>query len=157
MKKTQLFSGLICLAFLIFSCEKEKPNVAPKSTEVSSFTIAKGCLYGASSEGFVEENRIITDSIAWNDLKAQMDQANEVSYQFAEQEIDFSQWTVLVSIDQVQPNGGHAIDYSSIVESDASIIATIYKEYPQGNATTVITQPFIIVKIPKTSKTIYFN
>lgn len=159
MKTKQFTIGLLFLALGLMSCEKEKTMCGQQHTasEIQVHIIGQDNLYGSSSEGFTEENHVINDSVAWNALKAQMNQANDVTYTFAEQNIDFSQWTVLASFDSVRPYGGYSINYSSVVEDDAQITATIFQEHPQGAATTVITQPYIVVKIPKTIKPVVFN
>lgn len=159
MKTKQYTMGLLFIVLGLMSCEKEKTTSGQQqaASELQVHVIGQNNLYGSSSEGFTEENHVINDSVAWNALKAQMNQANDVTYTFTEQEIDFSQWTVLASFDQVRMNGGHAINYSSVVEDDTQITATIFHENPQGAATTVITQPYIIVKIEKTTKPVVFN
>lgn len=159
MKTKQYTMGLLFIVLGLMSCEKEKTTSGQQqaASELQVHVIGQNNLYGSSSEGFTEENHVINDSVAWNALKAQMNQANDVTYTFTEQEIDFSQWTVLASFDSVRPYGGYAINYSSVVEDDAQITATIFQEHPEGAATTVITQPYIVVKIQKTTKPVVFN
>ncbi|WP_107038503.1 protease complex subunit PrcB family protein [Brumimicrobium mesophilum] len=155
MKAKQFILGTLILGFGLFSCEKK--NTSPESNQISMHLIGQDNLYGGSSEGFIEENYVINDSITWNALKAQMDSKNDVTYRFNEQHVDFSQWTVLVSIDEIKMSGGHAINYTNIVENNNNIAVTIDKSFPGGNATTVITQPYIVVKIDKTNKQVIFN
>lgn len=158
MKRVHSIAGILLLSIGLFSCEKECTiPTPPQTTPVDSYTIGQNCLYGSSDEGFTEENLVINDSIAWNDFKAQMNTVNEATNDFSELEIDFSQWTVLVSLDQVRPSGGFTINYSGIVENEENVIATIEAISPEGVVTTVITQPYIVVKIPKTSKSVIFN
>lgn len=158
MKTKHITIGFLFLTLGLLSCEKEVISGTPQDTnEMLVHVIGQENLYGSSSEGFTEENHVINDSVAWNALKAQMNQSNEVTYNFTEQEIDFTQWTVLASFDQVRPNGGHAISYSSVMEDSTHINATIHHVNPNGAATTVITQPYIVVKIQKTTKPVLFN
>lgn len=158
MKTKHITTGFLFLALGLLSCEKEVTSASPQETnEMVIHVIGQENLYGSSSEGFLEENHVINDSVAWNELKAHMNQSNDVTYNFTEQEIDFTQWTVLASFDQVRPSGGHSINYSSVVENSDYIDATIHHVNPNGNATTVITQPYIVVKIEKTTKQVLFN
>jgi len=159
MKRTHSITAILMLTVGLFSCEKECPNPTPEpATPIVVTTISQNILYGSSEEGFTEENRVINDSVTWNAFKAQMNTVNEATLEFSEQNIDFSQWTVLASFDQVRPSGGFAINYSTVVENENNVIATVEKVGPgDGMVTTVITQPYIVVKIPKTSKTVIFN
>lgn len=161
MKRTHSIAGILLLTVGLFSCEKECPNPnpnPPQTTPIVVNTISQNILYGSSEEGFTEENRVINDSVTWNAFKAQMNTVNEATLEFSEQNIDFSQWTVLASFDQVRPSGGFAIDYASVVENENNVIATVEQIGPgDGMVTTVITQPYVVVKIPKTSKTVIFN
>jgi hypothetical protein len=158
MKAKHIITGVLFITIGLISCKKDHVDANPRvSNQVIMHTIGQDNLYGGSSEGFIEENHVINDSIAWNNLKTQMDAANDVTYKFNEQVIDFSQWTVIVSFDKVEMTGGHSINYSSIVENQANIVATIEQVHPEGPATTVITQPYIVVKIDKTNKPILFN
>lgn len=158
MKTHKMVLGFFFLTLGLMSCEKEKTSgIQQAANDLTVHVIGQNNLYGSSSEGFTQENHVINNSVAWNALKAQMNQNNDVTYTFTEQEIDFSQWTVLASFDQVRPNGGYAINYSSVFEDDAQITVTIDQSSPNGAATTVITQPFIVVKIQKTTKPVVFN
>lgn len=158
MKTKHIITGVLLLTVGLFSCEKEVRDPSPTvSKPIVMHTIGQDNLYGNSSEGFTEENHVINDSVAWNDLKAQMDAANDVTHNFTEQVIDFSQWTVLVSFDKVEMSGGHSINYSSIGETQSNIVATIVHAHPGSASTTVITQPYIVVKIDKTIKPVIFN
>jgi hypothetical protein len=153
------FIALVLVTGTILSCQKTKTTPTPvaSKTNITPIEIGRSCLYGGGSEGITQQNLVITDSIAWNNLKAQMNSVNNATYNFTEQTIDFSQWTVLASFDQVRTSGGFEIDFSSIVQNSTNIEATVYPSSPNGGAvTTVITQPYIIVKIPKSTLPIIF-
>lgn len=162
MKKLNLIA-LIILVGTSFSCEKANINPTkitttptPK-TSIVPIEIGTGCLYGGGSEGVLEQNLVITDSVTWNALKAQMNTVNNATYNFTEQTIDFTQWTVLAAFDQVRPSGGHALSFTSIIANYTQIVATVTDTHPNGAATTVITQPYTIVKIPVSNLPITFN
>lgn len=159
MKRTHIIAGILLLTVGLFSCEKISPRQNPLVvTPMVVNTISQNNLYGDSQEGFTEENRVINDSVAWNSFKNQMNTVNEATLEFSEQNIDFSQWTVLASFDQVRPSGGFSIKYSSVVENENTINATVAQVGTEEEmVTTVITQPYIVVKIPKTTKTVVFN
>ncbi len=53
--------------------------------------IAKENLHGNGAEGISEQNLIISDQTTWNDLITQMNSVNNVSDNFTETDIDFSE------------------------------------------------------------------
>jgi len=54
-------------------------------------------------------------------------------------------------------NGGYTIDITGVVENKNDLTVTIRNLSPNGAVYTVITQPYHIVKIPKTEKRIVFR
>lgn len=63
---------------------------------------------------------------------------------------------VIIVIDAVYPNGGHSVDIMTVDENPQNIEIDVEKLL-QGNVTTVVTQPYHIVKIPKIQKPVIFN
>ncbi|MBT8376807.1 MAG: protease complex subunit PrcB family protein [Bacteroidia bacterium] len=118
--------------------------------------ISKGNLYGDGAEGITQQNMIITTQLSWNALVSQMNTVNNVSDEFENLPIDYTSSTVIAVFDEVKSNGGYELEleiYSNQEQIEIQIISTS----PGGNATTVITQPYIIVKIPKTDLPIQFQ
>ncbi len=118
--------------------------------------IAKGNLFGSGAEGLEKENVVITNSEDWNTLMAQMDAVNKVSERFAETEIDFAEYTVIAVFDEVKSSGGHHIELEIIQNSEALVVYIKYLA-PRGIATTMMTQPFYIVKLPKQDSSVLFK
>jgi hypothetical protein len=75
---------------------------------------------------------------------------------FTETNIDFNNFQLLVSIDGTRPNTGYSIDISNVIENTTNITATV-SILNSGNGFTVLTQPFHIVKIPKSPKPVVFQ
>jgi hypothetical protein len=125
-------------------------------TSIETSLIGKGNLYGSSSQGVDQQNIVINTTADWNDLITLFDAANDVSSSFTETDIDFTNFTVIVAIDEVRGNGGHDLDIE-VNSNSANIIVTVTDLIPQGNATTVITQPYHIVKIPKNTLPVVFQ
>lgn len=145
---------VVCLAFLMVNCNSD--NDTSTILPIESTLIAKGELYGDGAEGIAEQNLIVSDADTWNALMAQMDSVNNVSNSFSEIDIDFNAYTVIAVFDQIRGNGGHTLDLD-IIFTNANIVVMVSQNAPEGNATTVITQPFHIVKIDKTTKPIVFQ
>ena len=55
---------------------------------------------------------------------------------------------VIAIFDRVYGNGGNSIDITNITEFETNIIVTV-ENLQTGNTSSVVTQPYHIVKIPK--------
>ena len=85
-----------------------------------------------------------------------MNSVNNVSDNFSETNINFSEYTILAVFDEIKGNGGHSLELSITSDSE-NIIVKVADLVPEGNATTVITQPFIIKKIQNSDLPIIFE
>ncbi|MTE27786.1 protease complex subunit PrcB family protein [Winogradskyella ouciana] len=151
MKKSLL---IILLSILSFSCDESENKT--ESSEVEATLIAKGNLHGAGEENIDQQNLVITDQNSWDSLLNQMNTVNNVSDGFTETDIDFSKFTVIAVIDDIKSTGGHSLDLNISIDSE-HIVVNISELSPEGVATTVITQPYIIVKIPNSDLPIVFQ
>lgn len=150
--KTPIF--LICLCALVMGCS-EGNDPAP-FISVPSTVIGTGNLFGNGAEGIGEQNLVIATTEAWNDLMTQMNSVNNVTDEFTETNIDFTQYKLIAVFDEIRGNGGYGIDldiWSTINE----MVVQVTDLAPQGIATTVITQPFHIVKIALSDLPIVFQ
>lgn len=118
--------------------------------------VGQGALYGNGDEGIEQSNLVINDADSWNALISKMDAVNDVSGSFDETEIDFDQYQIIAVFDGIRSTGGYTIDVVEIAENETKL--KVFTEcLGEGNATTVMTQPFQIVKISKTDKVIEFE
>lgn len=145
---------LFLLSLFVYSCSSD--DDAPTMSPVETTLIGKGNLYGSSSQGVDQQNIVINTTTDWDNLISLLDAENNVSSSFTETDIDFTNFTVIVAIDEVRGNGGHdlAIDVNSNAQN---IIVTVTDLIPEGAATTVITQPYHIVKISKNTLPVIFE
>lgn len=157
MKTKPIFLFFLLVAFV--SCQPSE--VAPEANKEITFTkdldflvIAQGNLNG--SENIEKSNLIIQDNTSWEGLINKMNSVNNVSNKFIETNIDFSSYTLIAVFDEVYGNGGHSIDVISVKENDFNVIVKLDRLL-KGDLTSVITQPFQIIKIPKTTKQIIFE
>ena len=144
---------VLILALILVSCSS-KDNDSNKNVEFT--LIAQSQLHGNGNENIDQSNIVIKESSTWNNLISQMNSVNNVSDDFEETDIDFSIYQVIAVFDQIYTNGGHSIDIINITENGDNIIVKI-DNLMTGDDTQVITQPFHIVKIPKTEKQVIFE
>lgn len=138
---TLILSSLI---FLNVSCDKKEE----KPTNINFTNIGKGSLNG--SEGVSQSNIVISNTTDWQNLMNKM--GSEID-EFTETNIDFNAYQVIAIILEVKMNGWD-VEITSIVENTDKI--TVSKKETEY-LTAVVTQPYHIVKIPKTSKPIVFK
>jgi len=148
-KHILLFSILI---WSVLSCD----NNSLEETPLTMINIYKGELYGNGQENISKQNTVIKNTSDWDELMDKMNSVNNVTERFSETNIDFSNYIIIAVFDEVKMYGGHSIDITSITEHDENIIVSVENLLPGGLA-AVITQPFHIVKIPKTNKPIVFE
>lgn len=154
MKKHLLL--LLCSIFFVtISCRDNHDDEQLENKKQINFQlIGKGNLTGNYT---AQQNTVITNTTQWNNFLVQIDgQNNHPSAGFTETNIDFDQFMVIIVIDAVYPNGGHSVDIMTVDENSQNIEVDVEKLL-QGNVTTVVTQPYHIVKIPKILKPVIFN
>lgn len=153
MKKHLLI--LLCSIFFVtISCrDNHDDEQLENKNQINFQLIGKGNFMGNYA---AQQNTVITTSTQWNNFLNQIDgQNNHPSTDFTETNIDFNQFMVIVVIDSVYPNGGHSVDIITVEENPQNIEIDVEKLL-QGNVTTVVTQPYHIVKIPKILKPVIF-
>ena len=102
------------------------------------------------------EEPSVTSPEEWKDLLNKMNAVNKVSDSFSETDIDFSEYTVIAVFDEIKNSGGHSLNLV-IQETKDKILVEVLRKGPNGIATSVMTQPYYIVKIPKPSLPIVFE
>lgn len=140
---------LFSILFLVTSCSKDDP----KKSEVPLTQIGKGDDYNESYKNS-KANLVIKDQTEWNNLLDNLP-PNTVK-NLTEKNIDFTKYQIIAAFDQVRNGGGYSIDITSVTENDSNIIIKI-ENLSKGNWLAVITQPFHIIKIPKSGKNVVFK
>lgn len=144
MKKVLLF--LLSVSLLFHSCNSN--DFEPR--DIETITIGRNTLNG--SEGVQQSNRVITNQIEWQSLVNQMDMINNVSSQFTETDIDFNNYMIIAIILNVKISG-YDVEITNVTEYENNI--TVSKNETEY-ITAVMSQPFHIIKIPKSNKEIVF-
>lgn len=150
--KNYLLLFFCSVFFLLNSCNNQEDNTESK-TQINFQLIGKGDLVG---NNIPQQNTVITTSAQWTALLNSLDASNNISGGFTETNIDFNQFMVIATFDQVFSNGGHSIDIITVDENLQNIVVDVEKLLT-GNVTSVVTQPYHIVKIPKSLKPVTFQ
>ncbi|GGW67812.1 hypothetical protein DFQ11_10466 [Winogradskyella epiphytica] len=157
---------LIILTLLIFSCSPEDADLISESETEAQFqnetlftvstVISEDNLYGNGQEGINDHNYLITNDDKWVRLMHQLNTVNNVTSTFTETDIDFNEFQVIAVFDDIQESSGHHVNLEVDWNED-NITVNVIKQGPQGIASSVITQPFQIIKIPVSSLPIQFE
>jgi hypothetical protein len=149
MKKMFL---ILSILLTIYSCSENDNNQRfPQNKEFD--IIYNGVLSGNGSEGITQSNMVINNTTDWQNLITQMDSFNNVSGNFSETDIDFDNYLIIAVFLEVKPNGWE-VQINNITENENSlVVSTNENEF----ISSVITQPFSIVKIHRTEKNIEFE
>jgi hypothetical protein len=149
-------SLLFLLALTIFfGCNNNDDEFLPLT--IAPTLIGNGNLYGNGEENITKQNLIISRNNEWTELMSKMNTVNNETDNFTETEIDFSNFILLAVFDEIKRNGGYTVAIKNVVENKNDLTVTIQHLAPNGRVSTVITQPYHIVKIHKTEKKIIFN
>ena len=156
MKK--IFTLLVIAVFLV-SCTSSTPNRTSQVFQPQNIVptlILQSNLYGAGQENILEQRTVIDNAADFNILINKMNIVNNTMFPPISTSVDFNTHKVIAVFDQIRGNGGHSIDITNVVENQNNVTVTVQRLLT-GGLTTVVTQPFHIVKIPTTNKPIIFN
>ena len=143
---------LFSFLFLLTSCSNDNNS---NQSDVSFSTVVQKDLSPSDQKPIAETKVVITDAQAWNAFITKISVVNEESKYFIDTNIDFTKFQIIAVIDQKYLNGGHTIDITKIAENKNNIYVKVEKLHT-GNIATVLTQPYHIVKIAKSSKKVIF-
>ena len=118
--------------------------------------IGKGELFTSYQNNDNGINLVIDNLTEWNNLINTIDNPNNVSANFTETNIDFSNFQVIAVFDKAYINGGWSIDITSIIENENNLTVNI-DNLQSGDLTQISIQPFHIIKISTTNKEIVFE
>ena len=151
--KTIIFS--LVLLFTL-SCTTNDDNDDSEPQTITPVLIAKDNLYGNGAERISQQNVVVSNQTAWTQLMNSMNANNNQTNNFTTTTIDFNKFQIIAVFDNIKTAGGYSVDITTVVENQNDIVVTI-KHLSNGGITTVMTQPFHIVKIPRTTKPVIFQ
>ena len=145
--KTLILSMIL---FITLSCNETEETNSFSPQTITPVLIGKGTQSGNA----VQSNLVISNQTDWLSLMNSLTTSN--TNNFSETNIDFNNFQLLVSIDGSKPDTGYSINITNVIENETNITATI-TSVNSGGGFTVISQPFHIVKIPKSTKPVIFQ
>ena len=101
------------------------------------------------------QNVLISSQKDWNILLNSVNAANNVSINFTETNIDFSNFDVIAVFRNQYSNSSSTVDITKIVENQTNRVVTIQNLI--NGISQDVAQPFHIVKIPKSNKPVVFQ
>jgi hypothetical protein len=109
-------------------------------------------MFGAGEEGLVAG--IIATSTA-EEMNALINQMNSVNTEIKESLISdvhfFDEYMLVFIFDKVRGSGGYSLHVKNISNTGNNIMVTADQVSPNGPAATVMTQPYVIIKVKKSS------
>jgi hypothetical protein len=145
-----LLFGLFFLASAACSTPKNKEIKTPN--ELSYSILKTGNLFGAGEENLLEGASVAHNMEEMNSIVLKMNSINEEIKETLIADVHIFDKEMLVFVfDKVRGSGGHTINIKSITETSEEIL--IHKENvaPNGPASTVMTQPYVILKTKKST------
>lgn len=150
MKKISIFA----LLFTFISCNIDDGVNPPfEPIHIEFVNIRQSYMSGYGIQGIPESNLVIDNDDDWNSLLTKMDSYNTITDSFTTTTIDFSTNIIIAVFLEVKPSIW-AVEIDEIIEYEDAIVVSTFETI---TVLTAISQPFHIVKIPKTSKPIVFE
>ncbi|TPG36337.1 protease complex subunit PrcB family protein [Flavobacterium pectinovorum] len=143
---------LFSILFLLTGCSN---NDDSNSSEVKYSVILQGDHFNGDYNN-PKANLVIKDQVEWNKLLLKFNFITNANVISPDLTVDFTKYQMIAVIDDVYNYGGYSIDITKIIETNSSIFVKVEYLKP-GGINTVITQPYHIVKIPKTNKKVVFK
>ena len=144
---------ILCVfLFVVLGCSSTiQPSKTIKKEEIVFNTISKGTLFGNGIEGILEEKFTIKNEKQWQVFLNKINSVNSVSSSFSEININFSNHIIICVFDAIRNTGGYAIEIERVFveKKNLNIVYNKKEPGPMEMVTTIITQPYHIVKIEK--------
>lgn len=147
MKKLFLIFSLL---LTVFSCGKND-NTQESSQNTEFDIIYNGALYGNGSEGITQSNLVIKNETEWKQLMSKMNNSrNNITDNFSETEIDFKNYMVIAVFLGIKRSGWE-VKINNVLETKNNLVVSTDEKQLLSS---VITQPFSIIKIRRTEKAV---
>lgn len=143
----------LILTLSLFSCNDSKSD--DNFPQDIVFTIINNnALRGSGNEGILQSNLVINNTDDWQNLITKMNSINNnIIDNFSEIDIDFTNYLIIAIFLEVK-SSDWSLEIAKITENESNLVVTTNEN---ESLASVITQPFSIVKIRKTEKTIEFE
>ena len=159
LTKTVKFTVLgLCLGLVglcaTMSCDKPRDGNSQNTSYITPFLISKGD-YLSTYEYTPQQNFVFANSTEWNNFIGNVYEY-ALEYFFVETDINFSVHQVIAVIDK-RRRFGWSIDITTVMEYVDKIVVTYTNLDTIHTSAAIACQPYHIVKIPASNKTVVFN
>lgn len=132
---------------------QDKPEEVITESIITKKRVAGGYLTGNGEEKISNGGMVINSQADWDALTGKMNSVNDA---IAEQSIDFNRVTILAYFDEIRGSGGYVVEITQVKTDGNKLEALVGKSAPSDDAIEIMTQPFVIVTIEKTDKSVMF-
>lgn len=122
-------------------------------SKIEYLPVKSGVLYGAGEEGISQGIIGVSNTQELNALRSKMNTVNEELEEDVIPDLHFFDEEMLIFIfDKVRGTGGYTFEVEEIIEHKEMLEIQVLSKRPADPATSVMTQPYQIVSIPKSNK-----
>lgn len=146
------FGAALVMFFTACGTSNQVAEIEKPSDEMPFESVASGVMHGAGEEGISATMTTIDSKEEWDALKTKMDGVNPISSSFRDENLDFNKEKLVVCIDEVRPNGSYQIQILKIEEYSTYRLAHVERSNSEGPSTSVMVQPFHIVRVARSEK-----
>lgn len=145
---------ILSILFVFTSCNNDDDSAASdvKSTELYKSNDFNGDYNNPTPKS----NLVINNLTEWNALLVKLDLNIKPWQNSISTDVDFEKYVVIAVIDELRNSGGHSIDITQITQTDKNIFVKV-EQLKTGGISSVMSQPYHIVQIAKTSKKVVFE
>lgn len=152
---------ILLLSIILLSCHSSKSlnkNTDEKAMESVKYSIIlNSALYGNGAEGIKKGAQIIKSKEEWYALLKKMNSVNSVTNTIRVAP-EFDTYYFVAVFNKVLGSGGQTVSINKIEENKNKMIISIkMNNNVSAVGTSVMNQPFVIFRIPKTEKKIEFK
>jgi hypothetical protein len=152
-------SVLFCIiATLLLSCSNNNETETPFTpVNITPILISKGY---CNTDGLIgPQNTVISNQTTWNQFMSDLIDSGiytQTSPAFLETNVNFTDYKLLVVVDNFRPYTGFSINITNVIENENSINVT-KQSTDAGSGYSIMIHPFHIVKIPNIDKPVIFE
>jgi len=139
-------------SLLLIACGTTK-EMSTETKQINFEIMHSNMLTGGGSEG-IEESFVVCNTQAELDsIKGLMNKVNKSTKALDAIDVNFDTETVLAYFQPVRSSGGYTLTADSLVQTSINGKTSCSMHYsvqsPQGDAITILTQPYIFIKTKK--------
>jgi len=151
-----MYKTLFLLVFIFFACttSKEVSNASTvnASTTIDFERIGSGMLYGAGEECILAGKYLVNSVDELSEILTKMNSINSGDYlSITTDSSYFKAHSILFLFDEVRGSGGYTFEVVKLTLHNDLLQISIFTAKPEEMATSVMTQPFQVIEIPKFS------